>query len=190
LAAFAIPTILVTHDRAEAMSLADRIVVMDRGTIRQQGTVAEVFQTPRDLEVARIVGIETVAAGEVIERKEGLAIITVGAQTLTAVAPEESWRLVHVCIKGEDVILQRSPGADQSLRNLLPAKVTSLAPEGALVRVGLDCGFELSALVTRPACEELRLAKGEIVTAGVKAPSIHLIERRASREDGTGSAPP
>jgi molybdate transport system ATP-binding protein len=44
--------------------------------------------------------------------------------------------------------------------------------------VGLDCGFELTALVTRPACAELELKAEDQVTALIKAPAIHLIPLR------------
>jgi len=46
-----------------------------------------------------------------------------------------------------------------------------------MVRLGMDCGFPLTALVAKQACEELDLQKGERVTALVKAPAIHLIPR-------------
>jgi multiple sugar transport system ATP-binding protein len=51
-----VTTIYVTHDQEEAMSLADRMVVMDGGRIRQVGTPAEIYDRPRDLFVARFVG--------------------------------------------------------------------------------------------------------------------------------------
>jgi multiple sugar transport system ATP-binding protein len=51
-----VTTIYVTHDQEEAMSLADRIVVMDGGRIRQVGTPAEVYDRPADLFVASFVG--------------------------------------------------------------------------------------------------------------------------------------
>lgn len=64
-----VTTIYVTHDQEEAMSLADRIVVMEGGHIRQVGTPAEVYDQPADLFVAGFVGspgmnfIEGVVAG-------------------------------------------------------------------------------------------------------------------------------
>jgi len=56
LTAWAIPTIIVTHDAAEVMAFADHVVVLYDGHIRQQGPVVEVFQKPADAEVARIIG--------------------------------------------------------------------------------------------------------------------------------------
>jgi ABC-type sugar transport system ATPase subunit len=51
-----VTTIYVTHDQEEAMSLADRIVVMQGGRIRQVGTPAQVYDQPADLFVAKFVG--------------------------------------------------------------------------------------------------------------------------------------
>jgi molybdate transport system ATP-binding protein len=46
-----------------------------------------------------------------------------------------------------------------------------------MVRVGLDCGFPLAALLTAQACEEMFLHQGDAVSALIKAPHIHLIPR-------------
>lgn len=177
LSGFGIPVVLVTHDRTEAMALGDQIVVMDQGRVCQSGTVHEVFSHPCNLQVARIVGIETVEDGEVVAVQEGLATVQVAGVALTALAPAEPCRHVHVCIKGEDVTLQRGLHDDISVRNQLAAVVQWLSPEGPLVRVGLDCGFELTALVTRPACAELGLRVGDRITAAAKASAIHLLPR-------------
>jgi molybdate transport system ATP-binding protein len=178
LAEFDIPVVLVTHDRTEAIAVSDQIVVMEAGKILQSGPVEEVFSRPRDAAVARIVGVETVLSGEIESIAEGLATVRVGGRTLLAVAPAEECRFVHVCIRGEEVTLQRGRHEDLSVRNQLPGTVKWLSPEGALVRVGVDCGFELAALVTRSACEQLQLAVCSDVTAAIKAPSIHLTSRR------------
>jgi molybdate transport system ATP-binding protein len=181
-----VPVVLVTHDRAEALALADLLVVMDRGRVVQRGTVDEVFSCPRDVSVARIVGTETVQPGIIIAVEDGLATVQVGQATLLAVhlAPGESpggitCRDVFVCIRGEDVALQRD-GGEGSPRNRLAAVVESLSPEGSLVRVGLDCGFPLVALITRPAVAEMGLQVGDRLTAVVKAPAVHLVPRHSA----------
>jgi molybdate transport system ATP-binding protein len=177
----AVPVVLVTHDRIEAMALGDQIVVMHAGRVLQAGSLADVFSRPKNLEVARIVGVETILSGDVVDVRDGLAIVDLGGVRLTAVASGPVAGRVHVCLKAEDVMVMRQPHADLSVRNQLPAVVKWLLSEGPLVRVGLDAGFELSALVTRPACEELGLNAGERVTVGVKAPSIHLVARSGDR---------
>lgn len=177
LAEFGIPVVLVTHDRIEAMALADHLIVLDHGKVRQQGAVEEVFNRPADVEVARIVGMGNVQPGRVVESAEGLATVDVGNTQLLALAPKPLAEKVYVCIQAEEVMLQKGASDHASPRNRLRGTIKSLTPEGPLVRVALDCGFPLVALVTRPACEELELREGEPITALVKTPSVHLIAR-------------
>lgn len=135
------------------------------------------FSRPRTTELARLIGIETIVAGEITEIADGLAKVRVGSIELLAVPPSGSSRRVHVCIRGEDVALQKGQVLLTSVRNHLSATIQSLTPEGPLVRVRLNCGFEMTALITRPASNELQLAAGDQVTAMLKAPAIHLISR-------------
>lgn len=169
------PVIVVTHDRVEAIALADQVAAMDSGVIQQIGSVADVFNRPKNALLAKLFGVETIALGEIVGASEGLATVRVGSTQLIAVAPERLSRHVHVCIKGEDVALQRGSGAQSSVRNHLDATIVSIVMEGPLVRLSLDCGFPLTSLVTRPACEELQLAVGDRIVAMLKAPAIHLI---------------
>lgn len=171
------PTIIVTHDRVEAISLADRVAVMDKGRIQQIGAVPEVFARPLNAALAKLVGVETIAPGVIVGTHEGLATVHVGTVNLVAVAPESPASRVYACIKGEDVALQKGMAGSSSVRNHLGSTVTSLTPEGPLVRVGLNCGFELTSLITRPACEDLQIQVGDSVTAMLKAPAIHLVPR-------------
>ena len=174
---FQIPMLCVTHDRFEALALADEIVVLVDGKVMQTGPVLDVFNRPTSAEVARFVGVETLQPGQVTDVNEGLAAVSVNRATLTAVAPLTASREVFVCIRGEDVILQRDAVVASSVRNRLPACIVALRTEGALVRVELDAGFPLFALVTRPACIELGLRAGESITALIKTPAIHLVPR-------------
>lgn len=176
LAACDIPVFLVTHDRAEALSLGDQLVVMSGGAVRQSGPMLEVFNRPIDAEVAKIVGVETLQPGIQVGESDGLATVKVGSVTLTAVSPAPASREVLVCIRGEDVMLQRDGGVSSG-RNRLSARVVAVHPGSPLTRVELDAGFPLFAFITRPACEELGLQEGATVTALIKAPAVHLIAR-------------
>ena len=173
---FQIPMLCVTHDRFEALALADEIVVLVGGKVMQTGPVADVFARPANAAVARFVGVETLQPGQITSVNEGLAVVSVRHASLTALAPVSPASAVFVCIRGEDVVLQRD-AAVSSVRNRLPARIVSFRPEGALVRVELDAGFPLFALVTRPACAELGLQEGQTVTALIKTPAIHLVPR-------------
>jgi molybdate transport system ATP-binding protein len=178
LAALRIPTLLVTHDRGEALALGDRLAVVAGGRVRQAGPIAEVFSRPADAEVARIVGVETVVPAHVVERSaDGLLRIEAGRASLLAPDPGSAGDDVLACIRAEDVVLERGPVGRVSARNRLEGPIASVVAEGPLLRVTLDCGFALQALVTRPAREELGLEPGVVVTAFVKTAAIHLIPR-------------
>jgi molybdate transport system ATP-binding protein len=174
-----IPTLLVTHDRADALALGDTLWVMNQGKLLQHGLAHEVFSRPANLEAAAIVAIETVQPGRVLKTAGGLATVAVGAATLTALPLdlETAAEEVYVCIRAEEVILVKGPSVPSSARNCLAGTVCSLAREGPMVRVGLDCGFPLAALLTPQACEEMFLHQGDAVSALIKAPHIHLIPR-------------
>ena len=172
-----VPSVVVTHDRVDALTLGDRMAVLSGGYIRQVGPVHEVFSRPIDLAVAASVGVETVVRGEIIDSSNGLATVRVGAAQIRVAQPSIVARSVFACIRAEDVTLEASPRGDVSARNQLTGRVTAIQPEGGVVRVTLDCGFSLSALITRPACAELNLTESSAVTAVIKATAVHLIPR-------------
>jgi molybdate transport system ATP-binding protein len=176
-------TILVTHDRIEALALGDHVVVFEAGRVRQSGSVQQVFSAPVDLAVARIVGVDTIESGEVVQAADGLATIQIGATQVIALAPpRRDGRLdgeVYVCIHAEDVILEKSGGnpSQSHASNHLLGHICSLDREGPMVRVNLDCGFPVKALVTNQACQDMGLRERDEIVAVINAPAIHLIAR-------------
>jgi molybdate transport system ATP-binding protein len=174
----ALPSIIVTHDWAEALTLGDVMAVMHEGTIVQMGTPQEVFSRPANADVARVVGVETVVQGKLIETREGLATVRVGEISLTAVTIEHVGSEVFVCIRAEDVTLEPTGAGLTSARNHLLGTVSAITSLGALARVTVECGFSLVAVITRSALTELGLTVGASVRASFKAGSVHLISRQ------------
>lgn len=175
-----IPSVVVTHDWAEALALGDQMVVIHEGRVLQVGTPQAVFSRPLNAEVAHVVGVDTVVQGRILESSNGLATIEVAGAKLVALAGEESGPDVFVCIRAEDVVLETVGVKGTSARNHLVGTVREVTSLGALVRVGIDCGFTLSATVTRSALDELHVAPGVPVVAAIKAGAIHLVPRRGS----------
>jgi len=172
--------IYVSHVPEEMMAVCDDMAVMQAGRVLQHGAVETVFRQPVTPEVARIVGVETVLPARVLEVRDGLATVALGTARLAALAdglpPETTGVLVS--IRAEDVILLREGGAWQtSARNRLSGTVRAMTVEGATVRIEVDCGFPLVAMLTRQAAAELGLGVGGQVCALVKAPNVHLIPR-------------
>jgi tungstate transport system ATP-binding protein len=172
-----VTTVMVTHDRAEAQALADRVAVLMGGRLRQLDETARVFRAPVSEEVARFVGIETIVTGEILASEPGLALVAVAGRTLEVTAPGRPGERVRLCIRPEDVSL--APPAEiatpSSARNHLPATVSEITASTAGVRVVVDCGFPLVTLVTPRAVTELGLARGVPVVATFNASAPHLI---------------
>jgi putative spermidine/putrescine transport system ATP-binding protein len=81
-------TIYVTHDQDEALSLADRIVVLRDGVIRQVGTPKELYEAPSHLDVADFMGFRNKLKGKVVESNNGRAILDVEGARISGIARE------------------------------------------------------------------------------------------------------
>ena len=170
-----IPAIVVTHDWVDALTLGDQMLVMSAGRVLQTGPPQEVFTRPLLREVAEAVGVETVIAGHVQRRESGIAVLRVGTGELAAADPGGEEVDFYVCIRGEDVTLERGRAEQSSARNHLRGSIAEVAPAGVLTKVTVDVGFQLVALVTRQAVADLELIKGAEVFAVFKASAVHLI---------------
>ncbi|MBT9246347.1 ABC transporter ATP-binding protein (plasmid) [Gemmobacter fulvus] len=91
-------TIYVTHDQDEALSLADRIVVLRDGAIRQVGTPHELYESPKYLDVAEFMGYRNRLSGKVIRVENGVA-------TLAVDGTEISGRAMDLLTPGETAVL-------------------------------------------------------------------------------------
>jgi ABC-type molybdate transport system ATPase subunit len=168
--------VLVTHDRLDTQVLADQVVIVDGGRVRQSGSVDEVFLRPTSLEVARIVGVDTILTIEVLSGAYGTAEVLIGGCRLRASCTGVRPGKAYACIRAEDVVLATETG-DPAEGNRLPGAVVSLGVEGPLVRLGVDCGFPLSVFLTRQTSTALGLREGMGVIALVRPSAIHLIPR-------------
>jgi tungstate transport system ATP-binding protein len=174
-----VTTLMVTHDSDEALELANRIIVLVKGRIRQIGSPSEVFSHPADEEVANFVKAGNILAGEVISQSDGLASVGINDRQIEAVSNLEPRKEVTVFLRYEDVTISPPLSGRQisSSRNYFIGTLIKSFIVGSQVRVSLDCGFPLTALVTRRSWGELRLQTGDKVAASFKASSIHLIPK-------------
>jgi molybdopterin-binding protein len=171
-----LPAIYVTHDQSEALLLADKMAILRDGVLLQIGAPSEIFNAPADEFVASFVGVETILEGETLTTSNGDVSIAVGSREIHAVA-ERAARRVLVCIRPENVALAGSAHFDSSVRNQFDGRVVHVAPLAQLFKISLDCGFPLTAYVTKQSYLELNLSVGVHVVASIKATAIHLINR-------------
>jgi putative spermidine/putrescine transport system ATP-binding protein len=95
-------TIYVTHDQDEALSMADRIVVMQEGSIRQSGAPATLYGQPLHPDVAEFMGFRTRVTGRVTSVEGARTIVEAGGALIEAIAREP-------VLVGQSVILMIRP---------------------------------------------------------------------------------
>ena len=138
----------VTHDQEEALSIADRVIIMKRGRIVEIGTPAEVYLSPKTLFTENFVGETNLLEGKVLEIDGGRCTVEVGPRTIKAIGPgREPNERVMVSIRPESVALKRASGNDGEEWRGKIRQVTFL---GSLTRylVETEEGIELIAHAT------------------------------------------
>jgi putrescine transport system ATP-binding protein len=152
--------IIVTHDQEEAMTMADRIGVMDQGRLEQVATPRKLYEAPNSRWVAEFVGDINMLQGEVAPGAAGrLAIATKDAGTIVAAAPVDPVKqaLVFVAIRPEKVKLsRRGPASDTAgmhTINRLEGIVIDVSYLGGFTtyKVRLDSGAVLKSSMANTA---------------------------------------
>ena len=125
--------ILVTHDQEEALSVADRIMVMSEGKIEQIGTPRDVYETPINLFVAEFVGEINVFDAEIISIKDGKLVMLVENEVIYTTESDERYKekeKVKVIFRPEDLRTETIKDS-KSLKNVLIGKVEYTTYKGA-----------------------------------------------------------
>jgi molybdate transport system ATP-binding protein len=166
-------TVLVTHDALDAMTLANRVVVLDDGVVVQAGTPEEVSRAPQSDHVARLVGLNVLrgdSRGTVVRLDDGADLVTA--------TPYDG--PVNACF-GPAAVAITLEEPSGSPRNRWAGTVTSVAPHGSAVRVHLDAASGLIADVTPESAARLGLTPGRRVWAAVKATEVGIYGSSATR---------
>ncbi|MEU7031108.1 ABC transporter permease [Streptomyces sp. NPDC046275] len=173
LAAFGGVCLIVTHDPVEAVSLADRVLVLEGGRALQDASPAEVSRHPRSPWVARMLGRN---AWPATASGAGGRLDLSGGGTLLAADPVPAGAEVLAIIPPEAVAVHRErPGG--SPRNVWPGTVREITASGSRLRVLVtsDRVPPLVAEITPQAAAELALADGAPVWTGVKATEVTVV---------------
>jgi iron(III) transport system ATP-binding protein len=170
-----VTTIMVTHDQEEALSMAERIVVMNHGVIEQVGTPEEVYARPATAFVADFVGRMTFLSGVM----EGATLVRVGDQALrVAEAPGFSaGQKVELGLRPEAVRLVEGAG-----ENRLSMRITELEYLGSFVRATLEGegASPLTLLADLPfnVMQDRAYAPGQAVIAELPASALRIFSAR------------
>jgi putrescine transport system ATP-binding protein len=138
--------VVVTHDQEEAMTMADRIAVMDHGRIVQVATPGEIYEQPKTRFIAEFVGDVNILEGHVQGQENGLwRVKTPSADVpLTIDDPDEvlhSGQAVAIAVRPEKMVIQRDPPAPGAI-NVLTGEVWDIGYLGdwTVYRVKLATG--------------------------------------------------
>jgi len=156
--------LVVTHDALEAMTLADRLVVIENGHHVQTGTPAEVTERPKSRYVADLVGVNLLRG----EAEAGAVQIAGGPKVAAAGATSGD---VFAVIHPRAVSIHRSR-PEGSPRNVWAGRASRLDLFGDRVRVRIDGAVPLVAEVTPAAVADLQLQAGGEVWASFKATDV------------------
>jgi iron(III) transport system ATP-binding protein len=110
-----ITSVYVTHDQVEAMTLSDRIVIINGGKVEQIGTPTDIYRWPQTRFVADFIGRANFVTGAIRDRHDGNVVVDVLGTTLTAPAPAQADELppgatATVVIRPEMVKIDPSQG--------------------------------------------------------------------------------
>ena len=175
--------IYVTHDQTEAMTMADKIVIMRDGVIEQAGAPLEVFERPSNEFVARFIGSPAMntVPGQLVTRPDGIGVALSSGEVVPVTAADfgrlEAGRPVTVGIRSEDIVpeghgLMPDRGYDFSA----PVTLTeSLGNETLLF--AQFAGSEVTARMVRPR----PVAEGEVLKFSLNTDRLHLFDAVTGR---------
>jgi tungstate transport system ATP-binding protein len=174
-----ITIVLATHKQGEALTLADRVGVMNDGRFEQIGTPEEVFYRPATSFVARFVGVENILLGDLVRVGDDCSVVLSEGLELKVPDPGlEAGEKVMVFIRPEEImILREDRKVTRRYPNVVAGRISEMSPQGkALVRLVLET--QVKSLVVdlpRHAVNVMGLEVGKQVRASLKPESCHVV---------------
>lgn len=184
---FPIPTVFVTHDFDEAARVANRMCLLDRGTIIQTGTPRDVLARPTSAQAARLVDLKNLFNARIVGHEGVRTILDWNGRRLEAPRTDsrESGMTVAWVIPGTHVLLSRSDldEADET-PNRFTGTIRELVhlSESLFVKVSLEGPDAPVLALTLPAHYARRTGIGinSSVTLALMPDGIHIMDREAN----------
>jgi sulfate/thiosulfate transport system ATP-binding protein len=153
---YPVTTLFVTHDQGDAFEVADRIVILNRGRVEQEGAPQDLYERPASPFVTEFLGQVNVLRGRTVG---GVAILGAGMLLPTGTSAPDG--PVSVYVRPHDLEIRRKRDAHPSW----PATIRRLVPIGGSVRleIALRDGTSLDVETTRDRCQALALSRDDEV---------------------------
>jgi molybdate transport system ATP-binding protein len=182
--------VLVAHDPLDALTLADRVVILEHGRVVQSGTPHEVRDAPATAYAADLVGVN-LFRGRLERQPDGSGWLVTADGDITVAWPDTpAGRLddVVATLRPIDVALHLGR-PEGSPRNVVEGEVVEIAHLGERARVRLRTRPSLVAEITRGSIDRLSLSPGSHVFASFKAVEVHLAIPSASEAASAATNP-
>jgi len=176
IARIGITALFVTHDQAEAFSLAHRIAVMNQGVIVQEGTPREIYRTPTDPFVAFFMGSANVMSGQAAPAGAGQITLTGTDHYLHADIALEPGESVSIVLRPEQLTLSRD--AAPAARNVLEGHIARLTYQGGSMECDVHLGGDVNLRVPIPG--DLDFEKGMPVWVSIQSLEGSVFRGKAS----------
>lgn len=143
--------IFVTHDQEEALSMSDRLAIMDEGRIEQLGTPKDVYEEPNSLYVAEFIGETNVFNTDILEIVDQKLIVDIEGKKFV-LANKKSFALnnkIHVIVRPEDIeVWGENEITPEETRDMLPGIVEQVIYKGSTVNLIVRLPSEKRILAT------------------------------------------
>lgn len=177
-----VTTIFVTHDQKEALSMSDRIAVMNKGMIEQYGTPEEIYENPKTEFVATFLGFSNLVKGTV-EKKEGAYLTAVSNFGPVLVPAQEGLNpgdKILASVRPERIHLSKTPVMDG---NCVECSVVERVYVGNSIQYTVNTTTNVNVLITATAPDESSdLAVGEKGYCYWMPEAMKLIEENDEEE--------
>ena len=160
-------SIYVTHDQIEAMTMADRIVVMNAGRIEQIGAPEDLYDQPANRFVAAFIGSPSMNFFEGVGEADAIRLVDGTRQALPN-SPNVAGKSIVLGIRPEHLTV-----AAEGVAGAIPARVMSVEPTGADTHVVVELGATTAIINVR---ERFRAAPGSSIWVHARPEHFHLFD--------------
>jgi len=162
-----ITTISVTHDQEEALTMSDRVCVMNQGKIEQIATPEEIYQKPRNKFIAEFIGEINLLAGQIMTTENGKSLVKLFGDSegifYAKKEPSISGREIYIAIRPEHFHVVSEPG---EFENTISVTVSEKIYVGDAVKVKTESSFGEEITIKVPARLGNELRVGNEVSLG------------------------
>ncbi|MBM3803688.1 MAG: molybdenum ABC transporter ATP-binding protein [Acidimicrobiia bacterium] len=173
-----IPILYVTHDRSEALSLGERLLLLEAGRIVADGKPLDVLGQPSRETVANLTGVENLFDVSVASRNPERGTLTCDAGGCNLEIPYGDWpagKQLRIGLRSGDILIAVAAPQGLSAQNILPGRVQRIDAADYEVSVQVLCGVTFNVMLTRTAADTLSLKVGREVWLIFKAHSCHVL---------------